>query len=419
MSSRKNIVCPQCQRHFASKAGLAQHRADAHVARKQPGPRVRNTQRRSGGQSTSVRMSSISSSGVDLVQSVSCSKSMAAGTVLLNLPLGPSHLAPSRWRNESALWSRWRPRNLRLSVVGSGASTTFGSVCVAWCPDFNWVPVGNSSDYMRVAALRPSVTMRLHESRTLSVPAEMTQKWYHCDGSPETSTHGSVLVVVAAPVGGFDGSVGLTITLEWSVAFEGIEMPGTQSAIDDVIRPDAGWSNLFTTSDGSFESSVLTLKMHSGGAMAPFSAARSDHVYEPTADTVVKYYDTTGQLLTAKYFARVHGYAIPGLLLFSTREDAVSYVVSGDTTKALKFSKAGPVSTPALPKFHGTSAHAVQSVFNPQAPAPSAECVRSFYSPLSLKRNEVEEVVDAKWASEDYDLFEAFFRGFREKKSGE
>lgn len=204
--------------------------------------------------------------------------------------------------------------------------------------------------------------MRLHESRTLSIPTDTLTKWYVCDGHPELSTHGTVVVVLAARPGGFTGSLGLNITLEWKVQFTGIEMPGESAALDDVIQPDSGWTNLFSTSDGSFNAERLTLKMHSGGDMAPFSAARQDHIYVLTSGESLQYYDESSQLKQVPYFARVQNFSVPGLLCFATREDAKAYITGGDITKAIKYTKAGPVGTPAILKFKGGEAKDITEI---------------------------------------------------------
>lgn len=356
-------------------------------------------------------MTGLSSSGVDLVSTMLLKEAQPVGSVVLNLPLGPASLAPSRWRNESALWSRWRPRSLRATVVGSGAATTFGSVCLAWCPDSTWVPTGNSSDYMRAAALRPSVTMRLHESKVLSIPSDSATKWYYCDGLRDISNHGCLIAVVASPPGGYTGACGVTVTLDWSVQFEGVEMPGESAAIADTIMPDSGWTNLFTTSDSSFDSTILTFKMHSGGNMAPFSAAREDHVYVPSPGTRVMYYDRTGKLLAGKYFVKLR-FTTPGLGLVATRQDAADYISSADASKLLTYKLAGPVSTPSVLRFIGSPVH-VSSLS--AGVAPSMACVEAFFRSATEIRGET--CVTTWQSSEDWTLVQSYFNGFRKRES--
>lgn len=394
------IKCPIDGRQFPSAAALAQHRRDSHAAgkpaasKRRPRPPKQRVERADG------LMPRMSSTGVDLISSITLPSSTAIGTVIMNLPLGPSSLTPSRWRNESALWSRWRPRSLKVSVVGSGASTTFGSICVAWCPDNTWTPSGGSHDFMRVAALRPSVTMRLHESRVLTIPNDTLTKWYLCDGNIDLSSHGCVLAVVASPTGGYRGACGVTITLQWSVDFEGIEMPGESSAISDTISPDSGYSTIFTTSDGSFDATKLTFKMHSGGEMVPFSSARIDHVYEPVSPTEVKYYDSASRLQVCQWFARVQGITTPGLLLFATRQDALDYISSGALVKALTYYAAGPYVTPARPVFKGTPAKPLTDELAAVSTT-SPSVVSAFFRGV---QNHDGDIWTRTWNAEDYSV---------------
>lgn len=141
--------------------------------------------------------------------------------------------------------------------------------------------------------------------------------------------------------------------------------------------------------------------------MVPFSAARQDHVYQPSSDTVIKYYDSAGSLHEAKWFAKVHSYATPGLLLFATREDAAAYVSTGEVSKALPFSKAGPVSSPAVPKFHGQSAHTVDL----ESAGPSKETVDAWFGRIG---GQVENGrITYSFAKEGARLIDSFFLGYR------
>lgn len=324
-----------------------------------PQPRTGKAKRRRKAKRTSASLPGLVSTGSDLVASLTIRAKSAVGTILFNGPIGPSHLTPSRFANESALWSRWRPRQLRLSITCSGAAVTYGSVCVAWCPDESWVPTTSASDYMRLAALKPSVTMRLYESKQLVIPTDTLTKWYQCNGSPDLSNHGSVVVVIAAMPGGFTGTLSVNITMDWTIQFEGIEMPGAAASLADVIQPDSGWTNIFTTSDGSFNAERLTFKMHSGGEMVSFTSAREDHIYEPYGDTKVPYYDESSVLRLCTWFARVQNFDQPGLLCFGSEDDARAYVLTGDVTKALKYKNAGTLTTPPVPRFKGKPVHSV------------------------------------------------------------
>lgn len=258
----------------------------------------------------------------------------------------------SRLATEATLWARWRPKRLLLRVVCSGASTTFGGLVVGWTPEETWQAALTTTDGARIASFRPSVVMRLNETKTLSIPCESLTKWYLTDGERGLSVHGTIVAAVSAIPGGFTGLLSIAFYLDWTIEFEGVDVQIRPYSVE-IIKPDSGWSNLFTTSDSSFNSERLTLKMHSGGSMCPFSAARLDRVYVPAANplTTVPYYDESSAVKNVVAFARVQGYAVPGLLCFASNKDASEYVKTGDVTKALKYTKAGTYVTPAIPAF--------------------------------------------------------------------
>lgn len=340
------MKCQQCNRQFKTNAALAQHRRDFHSQA------VQSTRARPARQvvrQPRATMPVIVSRGVDLLATAGVKATAKVGEVAFIQPLAPSDLPNSRLKAESELWSRWRPRGLVVNVTASGCATTYGSLVVGWTPDEHWSANNTSADFMRVSAFKPSVQMRLYESKRFSIPTETLTKWYLCDGEVGLSTHGSLVGVVGAAAGGFTGTITVNVTLEWAVEFEGAETPA--SVLQDTITCDAGWSNIFTTSDSSFNSERLTFKMHSGGDMVPFSSARSDRYYIPSGGTVVRYVDESKKTVACQFFAKVVGYATPGLLLFSTSEDAVAYVRSGDVTKAIKYTAASAVATPAKPRF--------------------------------------------------------------------
>lgn len=149
---------------------------------------------------------------------------------------------------------------------------------------------------------------------------------------------------------GYTGAIGLCVQLHWTIELEGPDnYTVTPSTL--VIHPDAGWTNIFTTSDGSFDSKVLTFKMHNGGDMVPFSAAAPHLVYTNVSGTHVYYNDSAGKEHECRYFARVQGYTTPGFLLFNTKQDALDYIRTGDVKTALQYTSASRLATPAVPSF--------------------------------------------------------------------
>lgn len=268
--------------------------------------------------------------------------------------ISPHHILDTRLYDESSLWVRWRPVSLQVSVSCSGASTTFGSIVVGWSSDPYFTLVGDARDYPRVASLRPSMVLRLHESKTLTIPVETTRRWYSRVGSYEDAIHGILVAVVASPIGGFDkGSIGINVSLKWRCQFEGPNL-GLAARTSHTIQPDAGWSGLFTTSDGGFSATTLTFKESSGGSMVPFSSARAGYIYKPSKDTKVQYYDSANLLVDLKYLTLVKGYSTPGLVFHTSEDKAKSYIKTGDLTDCVSYVKAGPTGTPSRPTFVGT-----------------------------------------------------------------
>nr|QNM37826.1 putative CP [Neohydatothrips associated sobemo-like virus 1] len=352
MSSSKQFVCQLDQRRFSTKAALAQHRRSVHS-----GPSTGAARRK---RQVAVRNMGtagvITSSGVDVLPTLSIAANQQVGRKLMMQPISPVLMADTRIYAESRLWNRWRPVSMQVAVNCSGASTTFGSICVGWTSDPYFRLSGDARDFSRVAALKPSMVLRLHESRTLSIPCDAVRRWYVHSGDFGDCQHGALIAVVASPVGGFDkGSIGVTMTLRWKLQFEAPNL-SLESQASHSIRPDAGWHDIFATSDSSWDSGYLTFKERSGGSMVPFSAARAGYIYEPDAGVSVKYYDSSGALHDAKFFTRVQNYATPGLVLHASAADAKAYIEDGTLSKVLPYAKAGPYVTPSVPSFKGSPA---------------------------------------------------------------
>lgn len=348
MVKGKKIACPSCARKFASSAAMQQHKAAAHGGSNKP-PNA-NVARRRNGPPRSFSMPVTTLSGSDIVATTVVLAGGTAGRALLCVRINPRALEGTRLAQLSECWARWRPSNLRFRVSCAGASTTFGTVLVGWTPDTIATFIGASrANLSRVSTCRPNAEIRLSSSAALNIPVESSRKWYLTSGVPDDTTHGSFLVVIGAVTGGYSGYVSVTVHLDWVVGFEGVDLE-SDHADDDLLRPDAGWDHLFTTSDGSFDASVLTFKMHHGGDMVAWSAAHPARVYTLAGTTKVPYYNQAGQLLYCQYFAAVQGYKIPGMLLFATSEDADAYIKTGVVSKALPYYKScGEEVTPSTP----------------------------------------------------------------------
>lgn len=312
-------------------------------------------------------------SGTDVVLTSNIGKDQKAGYPLLLRLLGPNTMQGTRLGALSANWSRWRPVRLALEVVGGGSAMTYGSLVFGWAPDNHWQFNKNQEDYARIAALRPSLTMRTYETKTMRIPCEASRRWYTCTGQPDDANHGAVMGCVASTTGGYTASIGLCVVLHWTVQFEGAEFVSATGAVQDEIKPDNGWEHLFTTSDSGWDSERLTFKMKSGGSMVPFSSAKEHYVYTPGPNVRVPYKKEDGNDGDCKFFVVIQGYATPGLALCATKQDAIAYVKSGDNAKLIKYKGAGNYTTPDVPTFVGRPAATLE-----QELRVAAELLRDF-----------------------------------------
>lgn len=356
MPNKKNVVCPICSRKFVTQAALAQHEAGAHkkVRRpKRPSPKVSDS-----------RLRTMRAYGTDLASSVTLSVSGSfVGKQVTMVPISPSGFPDTRFAQEAALWCRWRPRSLKVHVDMAGASTTFGQLTIGWSPD----PTPDFSarlgfeNVKRVMSFKPHRIVKLSERTVFPIPTETSRRWLQTNGDIDQCAQGTLVIVVTAAIGGFSGFLTGNISLEWDVEFEGPEpLPPSMAPGEVAIKPDVGWSNLFTTSDGSFDATLLTFKMHHGGDMCPWSSARLGIIYGPTQSTVVPYVDSAGNTKKCVYFTRIAEYKIPGMLLFATYEDARKYVTSGSLDSALKYHAGGSECTPAIPMLKPVTAASLE-----------------------------------------------------------
>lgn len=356
MPLKKNIVCPSCSRRFATQAALAQHKSSSHSAARKVQP---NKTRPSRVPRVAAGLRIQRAFGTDLVHVVQVNAGTLGGSVMINKPIVPENFEETRFALEASLWARWRPKRLQLKIQPAGNAFVIGSFTVGWSADptlVSSVPAQNSAyqNMHTATSLVPQVSGRFSKDTplVLNIPMETSRKWYQTNGEIDQCAHGCLFGVITAKVSGFTGSFDVTFSLAWDVEFEGIDSPAIiNNPSVDFISPDNGWFNLFTTSDSSFDSSVLTFKQHSGGSMVPFSAAKHGVVYGPASGTTVKYFDSSSVEKECKYFVKVDTYSVPGLLLFASYEKATSYVKTADITEALPYTKAGNFSTPSVPRF--------------------------------------------------------------------
>ncbi|APG76968.1 hypothetical protein [Hubei permutotetra-like virus 5] len=342
------MKCNVCDRNFKTVQDCAKHTAMVHPTKK-PGKTTKRTNRRNRNRrlgAVNNQLGKQTSVGHDLIGIYPVKKDMKPGTIVAYHVLSPQHMVPSRLNTEAALFSRWKPLSLKVTVTNSGAFTTFGALTVAWCPDPTISHrAENSVQLARISSFRPSKVVRLNNSVVLNIPTEMPTKWYHCDGIPELTSHGTLVIMVSAQTGGFDGFLSSTVHLEWRVQFEGIEMPAVIDAAE-ILRPDPGWNPpFFTTSDGGYDGSRLILKEHPGGDMVFFSAGRYDTIYGPAdGEPPIYAHLENGSSTEVKHFAIVQNYVHKGLACFNSLEEARSYVLTGSPDKIMRYIKAGDYS---------------------------------------------------------------------------
>lgn len=373
-------VCPICGKKMAGKKALAQHREAVHartVAVQAPRApmRVKSARNKTTGCVTS---------GHEVLKSISVGNGTRAGTLLYSIMLSPKHLLRTRIHAESALWTRWRPVSLRFVLVGSGSATTYGSVIVGWISDPTYRVSSNpDAAIAQLGAMQVRQICRVNGTVTLTVPVNITRKWLMTNGAStdeDEYCHGSLHMLASADIGGFTGRMSVQVEMDWSICWDG-QVIGFVEADPSLhfIRPDAGWSNLFTTSDGSYDSTILTFKMHSGGDMVPFTEAQDGVVYTTEGTpTTVFYVASDSKPRVAKWFVRIRNYSTPGLALCATQEDAIEYYKSSDTSKLLKYYAAGAVTTPAVPMFAPATPSGVVSAV---PSSPSAD----FLAPILAK----------------------------------
>lgn len=295
-------------------------------------------------------MGTLRSSGVDLFGQFVVGPGNVPGQLLLEKPFNPALQVDSRLQKESELWQRWRPVRLVVRYIGAGPATAGGSMVLAWSPDSTHSLDARLSTLSFALSQERSQMIRLDQSASFEVPCQSAFKWYVTDEGEIEGSHGSVIASLISAPSGIRGSITVCLSVEWTIEWQGRKLAQSVSE-GRKIQPDSGYSSLFTTSDSSYDSSVLTFKAHAGGSMVPFSLARPGAVYTLGAGVHVPYVDEQGQSKEAAWFSLVVGYTIKGLVLHSSEGDASDYQRSGDIKYCLKYKAAGGYVTPARPSF--------------------------------------------------------------------
>lgn len=367
----------KCQvdgRVFKTSAALAQHKRDRHTAGMVPRPVVIQQARgrpaqRGGASRATARTSGLPTQqlvGVDLLSIADLSSGVAAGNVLRAVTITPSGFPGSRLSSHAALWARWRPRRLRVKLIVGGGFTTFGLLTVGYSPEPNFTLGEPAENLRRVTSMRPSATTNTSSPIHIDIPCDTSRKWYLCRGDLDDSCHGVVVVVVSAATGGWNGHLTVNMQVDWEVEFEGAEMLSQAPGQLDAIAPDAGYSHLFTTSDGAWDPSVLTFKMHSGGSMVPWSAAKPSYIYGPAPGVEITYIDEANVKRHVHWAVRIQNYTTPGLAFCASAADAIEYVRTGNLKKLIPYHAPSDFAIPDVVRLVGRPA-ASYSLSSPSA----------------------------------------------------
>lgn len=365
----KNFICPVDGRRFSTKAALAQH--ERTHAQPMPAPRARPRAPRrrvtSKPKTSGVAMQSVVTSGTDCIENATIASNATKGAVMFCKALTPFSIPNTRIQIESLLWQRWRPKKLTVTTVGSGPATAGGAYVLAWIPDPHLVS-GARIDYLSLAlSAERSKVVRFDQAATFEVPCGLTTKWLLTEGTPENISHGTFIAAVITPPVGIKGAVTVPLILNWHVEWQGRKLA---SAIlsNQILTPDTGYQNLFTTSDSGFDATILTFKMHSGGSMVPFSHALPGVVYTSVEGTVVYYVNNNGQNAECRYFSRILNYETPGLVLHTSAAEGLEYQRTADLTHCIHYVGASNTAKPAIPKFKS-----VRDQSDEPLPAPVSE----------------------------------------------
>nr|UXX19103.1 putative capsid protein [Ixodes scapularis associated virus 3]UXX19104.1 putative capsid protein [Ixodes scapularis associated virus 3] len=286
------------------------------------------------------------SRGSDVLAAVSVGTSKA-GDVLWTRALAPTFLPETRLGAEARLWARWRPRNLVVELESTSCSAAFGLLAFGWTADESAALVTHSiSNIQRVGSFTSTAFGPLGSRLVLRLPVDSARKWYDANSpSLGEGAHGTLALIAASEIGGFTGSMGVTITLKWAVEFEGATLPAVHAAGGaTTIYPDAEWAGmaLFTTTDTSFSSTLLTIKAHPGGSAVTYSGATYGVVYKIVTSGTLRYYNTSGAATDITYASRARGYASPILVFHASYQDGVDYQKSGADNKCITYYEAGP-----------------------------------------------------------------------------
>lgn len=357
--STKTIKCPVDGRLFATQAALRQHTVTSHGgAGSLPKPRRRTAGARSR-KSRSVAKSGLNSqnfttSGSDLIGTVTLKDSMPVGSTLLIWEINPATLIETRLARMSQVFTRWRPRKLTVTAVPGAGVLTPGSYAMGWTADQHFDIGGADKRVQRVLTLKPNVLGVFGTPKVMNIPCDTTQKWYMVDPNlGAESDHGMLICVLAGRLGG--NNISINFRLDWTIEFNSPDIPASSEEYE--IYPDPDYIPIFTDSVSDWGAGKrLTFKHKEGGSVVPWIGLKDNVIYKPTAGVSIPYNDGTKDV-DCKFFARIKDSELytSALACFLDEASAKAYLQSGDINKVLEFKAAGGYCSPSLPTLRGTS----------------------------------------------------------------
>lgn len=241
---------------------------------------------------------------------------------------------------------------MRLRYIGGGPATAGGTFALAWTPDSTNNTPGEQPGLGMALSAEKNALVRMDSNASFLIPPAAAYKWYQTDSQGPLGDHGAVVAILVAPPTGIKGSVAITVVLDWVVEWSGRKLEVPTSGPRSVLKPDPGYTNMWTTSDGSFDAAILTFKTHAGGEMVPFSRALPGQVFTTKGTTtVVPYISEDGSEKKAEWFSLVIGYTVKGLVLHANEANAHEYQRTGDRAMCLHYKGPGNYVTPASPEF--------------------------------------------------------------------
>lgn len=368
-ATEQKFVCPVDSRCFSTRAALTQHKRAVHSARTngqgQKAPRaMRVMAYRNQGSARGGNNRGRVISGKDIVSVFDIDSKAVSGTMLAQINLNPHSFSGTRLDQEAALWTRWRPQMMVVTVASSAGFMITGSYMIGWTGDSAESFVGGPGVIPRVGALVPSVTSFVGANSTLSVPCDTVQKWLYTNSQEsDDSTHGKIVICLNGALGTItQGKITLTVTLTWRCAFEYPRLTGAQ--VSQTIYADSDYAGYHTTSTNDWAGGTkLSLKQHAGGSLVPFPKARPQTVYMLDPQANLGYYSSASGKGRIIYGVLIPNFSVKAFAVFSDKEKATKFAQSGDSSHCLTYYAAGPVVDPDNPSWTEVMGlHAVQQL---------------------------------------------------------